>query len=143
MQNKVRTVVLRTHRSRLFFFPFSMSKTAPFDLFQQLPTRFFQISVDEIVFLYYNILTKRAYCAINIEENSSVAEFWLAEDTIFESEEIDMHRFENKIWLATPTMHGDEMQYVRQAYETNWMSTVGENINEVERIAAEKAQQST
>ena len=50
-----------------------------------------------------------------------------------------MEKFEKKVWLATPTMHGDEMKYVNQAYETNWMSTVGENINEVERIAAEKA----
>jgi len=48
--------------------------------------------------------------------------------------------FTNKIWLATPTMHGDEMKYIQQAYDTNWMSTVGENINEVERIAAEKAE---
>ena len=48
--------------------------------------------------------------------------------------------FEKKIWLASPTMHGDELKYVTQAYETNWMSTVGENINEVERIAAEKAE---
>ena len=48
--------------------------------------------------------------------------------------------FEKKVWLATPTMHGPEMEYIRQAYETNWMSTVGENINEVERIAAEKAE---
>ena len=49
-------------------------------------------------------------------------------------------KFAGKIWLATPTMHGDEMKYVQQAYDTNWMSTVGENINEVERIAAEKAE---
>ena len=48
--------------------------------------------------------------------------------------------FEKKVWLATPTMHGDEMKYVHTAYDTNWMSTVGENINEVERIAAEKAE---
>ena len=48
--------------------------------------------------------------------------------------------FERKVWLATPTMHGDEMRYVTEAYETNWMSTVGENINEVERIAAEQAE---
>ena len=41
--------------------------------------------------------------------------------------------FKNKVWLATPTMHGKEMEYVQQAYETNWMSTVGENINEVEK----------
>lgn len=46
--------------------------------------------------------------------------------------------FENKVWLATPTMHGEEMRYVQQAYDTNWMSTVGENINEVERLTCEK-----
>ena len=36
-------------------------------------------------------------------------------------------------------MHGEELKYMIEAYETNWMSTVGTNINEVERIAAEKA----
>lgn len=46
---------------------------------------------------------------------------------------------EKHVWLATPTMHGDEMKYVTEAYETNWMSTVGENINELEKTAAEKA----
>ena len=51
-----------------------------------------------------------------------------------------MERFEKKIWLSTPTMHGEEMRYVQRAYESNWMSTVGENINEVEKIAAEKSQ---
>ncbi|WP_181973200.1 DegT/DnrJ/EryC1/StrS family aminotransferase [[Ruminococcus] lactaris] len=46
--------------------------------------------------------------------------------------------FEKKIWLSSPTMHGDELKYVTEAYETNWMSTVGKNINEVERAVAEK-----
>lgn len=46
--------------------------------------------------------------------------------------------FESKVWLSTPTMHGPELEYVKKAYETNWMSTVGENINEVERLACEK-----
>ena len=46
--------------------------------------------------------------------------------------------FERKIWLASPTMHGDELKYMQEAYETNWMSTVGANINEVERITCEK-----
>lgn len=46
--------------------------------------------------------------------------------------------FADKVWLSTPTMHGEEMKYVREAYETNWMSTVGKNINEAERIVAEK-----
>ena len=42
-----------------------------------------------------------------------------------------------KVWLSSPTMHGEELEYMKKAYETNWMSTVGENINEVERIVAE------
>ena len=47
--------------------------------------------------------------------------------------------FESKVWLASPTMHGEELEFVKDAYDTNWMSTVGKNINEVEKIAAEKA----
>lgn len=48
--------------------------------------------------------------------------------------------FDKKVWLASPTMHnGAEMKYVQEAYNTNWMSTVGANINELERIAAEKS----
>ena len=46
-------------------------------------------------------------------------------------------KFNDKIWLSSPTMHPESMKYVMEAYETNWMSTVGANINEVERIAAE------
>ena len=46
--------------------------------------------------------------------------------------------FEKKVWLSSPTMHGDEMKYIQEAYETNWMSTVGKNINEVENITCEK-----
>lgn len=45
---------------------------------------------------------------------------------------------ESKVWLSSPTMHGPELEYVKEAYETNWMSTVGKNINEVERMACEK-----
>lgn len=46
--------------------------------------------------------------------------------------------FESKVWLSSPTMYEDSMKYVMEAYETNWMSTVGANINEVERQACEK-----
>lgn len=46
-------------------------------------------------------------------------------------------KFEDKIWLSSPTMYPESLKYVIEAYETNWMSTVGENINEVERIAAD------
>jgi len=51
---------------------------------------------------------------------------------------MEFKRFEKKIWLSSPTMHGDEMKYMKEAYETNWMSTLGENINEIERMACKK-----
>ena len=51
---------------------------------------------------------------------------------------MEFQAFKNKVWLATPTMHGEELKFVTEAYNTNWMSTVGENINEVEKIAAQK-----
>lgn len=51
---------------------------------------------------------------------------------------VELKAFEKKLWLSSPTMHGDELRYVTEAYETNWMSTVGANINEIERIACEK-----
>lgn len=50
----------------------------------------------------------------------------------------DIKPFESKVWLSSPTMHDKEWQYVKEAFETNWMSTVGPNINEAERIACEK-----
>lgn len=43
-----------------------------------------------------------------------------------------------KIWLSSPTMHGDEIKYMKESYDTNWMSTVGENINEVENRFVKK-----
>ena len=46
--------------------------------------------------------------------------------------------FEKRIWLSSPTMHGDELKYMTEAHTSNWMSTVGENIDEVERLVAEK-----
>ena len=46
--------------------------------------------------------------------------------------------FEKKLWLSSPTMHGPELDYMRKAYETNWMSTVGANLNEIEAQIAKK-----
>lgn len=51
---------------------------------------------------------------------------------------MEFQAFEKKIWLSSPTMHGEELKYVTEAYETNWMSTVGANINEIERMVCEK-----
>ncbi len=62
---------------------------------------------------------------------------------IQKTEEWEMYQgkdkpFKNKVWLSTPTMHGEEFLYMKEAYDTNWMSTVGANIDEVERLTAEK-----
>ena len=46
-------------------------------------------------------------------------------------------RFENKLWLSSPTMHGEEQKWVDDAIKTNWVSTVGANINEIEKQIAE------
>lgn len=45
--------------------------------------------------------------------------------------------FEKKVWLSSPTMHGEELQYMTEAYRSNWMSTIGENINEIEKSFSE------
>lgn len=49
-----------------------------------------------------------------------------------------MKKFEKKVWLSSPTMHGDEIKFVKEAYDTNWMSTVGENLNVIEKLVCEK-----
>ncbi|MGN0467112.1 MAG: DegT/DnrJ/EryC1/StrS family aminotransferase [Acutalibacteraceae bacterium] len=46
--------------------------------------------------------------------------------------------FDKTLYLSSPTMHGPELEYMKEAFDTNWMSTVGENINQVEKIACEK-----
>ena len=43
---------------------------------------------------------------------------------------MEIKPFAKKVWLSSPTMHGEELKYMTEAYETNWMSTVGKNINE-------------
>lgn len=48
-----------------------------------------------------------------------------------------IERFEKRLWLSSPTMHGDELAHVQRAIETNWVSTVGENINEIEKQLAD------
>lgn len=42
-----------------------------------------------------------------------------------------------RIWLSSPTMHGEELEFVQEAFESNWMSTVGANIDAIERQVAE------
>ena len=57
---------------------------------------------------------------------------------MFDKSKINFERLESKVYLASPTPHKMSLDYMKEAYDTNWMSTVGENINEVEREMAEK-----
>lgn len=50
----------------------------------------------------------------------------------------DIKPFETRLWLSSPTMHGDEQKYVQEAFDTNWVSTVGENLDELEHQVAER-----
>ena len=34
-----------------------------------------------------------------------------------------------KIYLASPTMHGDELKYIHEAFDTNWVAPLGANVN--------------
>ncbi len=56
---------------------------------------------------------------------------------MFHAEKHQFKRFEKKVWLSSPTMHGPELTYMKEAYDTNWMSTVGANVDAVEKLAAE------
>ena len=51
---------------------------------------------------------------------------------------MELKPLEKKIYLSSPTMHGEEIKYMQEAYDTNWMSTVGANINEAEKMICEK-----
>ena len=49
-----------------------------------------------------------------------------------------IERFKEKVWLSSPTMHGEEQMYVKEAFDTNWVSTVGANLEELEKSICEK-----
>lgn len=49
-----------------------------------------------------------------------------------------MKSFKKKVYLSSPTMHGEELVFMTSAFNTNWMSTIGENIDEVEKLTTER-----
>ena len=51
---------------------------------------------------------------------------------------MDIKPFLNRIYLSSPTMHKEELVYMKEAYETNWVSTLGKNIDEIEKMVCEK-----
>ena len=57
---------------------------------------------------------------------------------MFKDNENRFEKFKNKVWFSSPTMHGEELDYVTEAYNTNWMSTVGANIDKIEEEICNK-----
>lgn len=51
---------------------------------------------------------------------------------------MEIKPLEKKVWLSSPTMHGEEIKYIQEAYESNWVSTIGQNIDESEKLACQK-----
>lgn len=41
-----------------------------------------------------------------------------------------------KIWLSSPTMHGEEQLFVKEAFDTNWVAPLGKNVTEFENEIA-------
>ncbi|MBQ0104488.1 MAG: aminotransferase class I/II-fold pyridoxal phosphate-dependent enzyme, partial [Armatimonadetes bacterium] len=50
---------------------------------------------------------------------------------------MEIKPFDKKICIASPTMYGEEFEFMKEAYDTNWMSTVGANINAIEKTVCD------
>ncbi len=59
-------------------------------------------------------------------------------DYLNDSRFVGIKPFDNKVWLSSPTMHQQEQVFVDLAITTNWVSTVGENIDVIEKEVAQK-----
>lgn len=44
-----------------------------------------------------------------------------------------------RIYLSSPTMHGEEQEFVQEAFATNWVAPLGPNVNELEKEVANYA----
>lgn len=41
-----------------------------------------------------------------------------------------------KIYLSSPTMHGEEQEFIKEAFDTNWVAPLGPNVNAFEKELA-------
>lgn len=44
---------------------------------------------------------------------------------------------EKRIYLSSPTMHGEEQEFIREAFDTNWVAPLGPNVDSFERELAD------
>ena len=47
-------------------------------------------------------------------------------------------RFDKKVWLSSPTMHGKELEWIEDSFKKNWITTDGDNVRAIEKEIAEK-----
>ena len=40
-----------------------------------------------------------------------------------------VERFKDKVWLATPTMHSEELEFIQEAFDRNWIAPLGFNVD--------------
>ena len=57
----------------------------------------------------------------------------IKEQILADSRFRDLTALTSPVFLASPTIHGDERKWVEKAFDTNWVTTAGENINQVEQ----------
>ena len=50
---------------------------------------------------------------------------------------LTVKKFEDRIFMSSPTMHGEEQQFIQHAFDTNWVAPLGENVNEFENEIAD------
>lgn len=50
---------------------------------------------------------------------------------------MELRRLEQRLYLSSPTMHGEEQQFVQEAFDTNWVAPLGKNVDEFEKSIAE------
>lgn len=43
---------------------------------------------------------------------------------------------EKRILLSSPTMHNEEMHFIKEAFETNWVAPIGKNVDNFEKDMA-------
>lgn len=48
----------------------------------------------------------------------------------------EIKKFDHKIWLSSPTMYREEKEFIKEAFDTNWIAPLGPNVNEFEKELA-------
>ncbi|MDO5027503.1 MAG: DegT/DnrJ/EryC1/StrS family aminotransferase [Tissierellia bacterium] len=49
---------------------------------------------------------------------------------------MEIKKFENRLWLSSPTMYGQEQEFIKEAFASNWIAPLGPNVNEFEKELA-------